>query len=121
MFCAQKDDNYGFIDINGRSTFDFQEYLKAPQKEAVSTPNKDDTENLNWLQGHWVYEQGNYKGHFIIQGNKLSMYSTMNPDPLTYTYRVEGNELYAGEMTVKLDLTDHRIDYGDGNWMHKIN
>ena len=95
---------------------------KIEQKESTFTPPaQDKTENLDWLQGHWVYEQGNYKGHFVIQGNKLSMYSTMNPDPLTYTYRVEGNELYAGEMTVKLDLANQRIDYGDGNWMHKIN
>ena len=27
----------------------------------------DEPQNLDWLQGHWVYVQGNYKGHFIIQ------------------------------------------------------
>ena len=79
-----------------------------------------DQNNTDWLQGHWVYEQGGYKGHFVIQGSTLSMYSTMNPDPLTYTYRIDGNELYAGEMTIKLDFANQRIDYGEGNWMHKI-
>ena len=32
--------------------------------------------DLDWLQGHWVYEQGNYKGHFIIQGDKITQYSS---------------------------------------------
>ena len=77
--------------------------------------------NIDWLQGHWVYQQGNYKGHFVIEGNTITQYSSMNPEHITNSFRIEGNELYAGEMTVTLDLTNHRIDYGDGNWMHKVN
>jgi hypothetical protein len=102
------------IDDNGKE-FSAKAYLKEYIEDSLNKP-KDD---FSWLQGHWVYEQGNYRGHFVIQGNTLTMYSTMNPEPLTYTYRVEGNELFAGEMTVKLDFANQRIDYGEGNWMHK--
>ena len=103
-----------FIDDIRDHKKELKEEIKACEDYVKNLP--DD----KWLQGHWVYEQGNYKGHFVIQGNTLSMYSTMNPDPLTYTYRVEGDELFAGEMTVKLDFANQRIDYGDGCWMHKV-
>ena len=94
---------------------------RIEQKGTISLVSEQmKTENLDWLQGHWVYQQGNYKGHFVIQGNTLTMYSSMNPEPLTYTYRVEGNELFAGEMTVKLNFGSQTIDYGDGNWMQKV-
>lgn len=87
---------------------------------------EDYEEDLDWLQGHWVYEQGNYKGHFIIQGNTITQYSSMNPKHYDATYRIEGNELRAKlidgmDLVVKIDFTNHTIDYGDGNWMHKIN
>ena len=86
-------------------------------KDSQPSTNQSD---LDWLQGHWVYEQGNYKGHFVIEGNTLTQYSSMNPEHVTNYYRIDGDELYAGEMTAKLDLINHRIDYGDGYWMHKV-
>lgn len=92
--------------------------------------NKDykpssDQNNLDWLQGHWVYEQGNYKGHFIIQGNTITQYSSMNPEHVEKSFRVEGNEIRARlidgmDLTAKIDFANQRIDYGDGQWMHKI-
>ena len=86
----------------------------------------DEPQNLDWLQGHWVYEQGNYKGHFIIQGNTITQYSSMNPEHYSSTYRIEGNMLKSRiangvDLTVKIDFARHTIDYGEGNWMHKIN
>lgn len=99
----------------GEENFSEKEFMKEYITENKSRPN-----DLSWLQGHWVYRQGNYEGHFVIEGNRLSMYSTMNPSPLTYNYRVDGDELIAGEMTVKIDKYGHRIDYGSGNWMQKI-
>ena len=133
----KKNGIYGYIDTDGKCTLDIDDAelnrvifhkkednkAKEVEKERNRIEEQNKTKNVldnNWLQGHWVYKQGNYKGHFVIQGNTLSMYSTMNPDPLTYTYRVEGNELFAGEMTVKLDFANQRIDYGDGCWMHKV-
>ena len=85
----------------------------------------DYEENLDWLQGHWVYEQGSYKGHFIIQGDKITQYSSMNPERETSTFRVEGDEIVSMiangvNLTVKIDFANHTIDYGDGNWMHKV-
>ena len=80
--------------------------------------------DYDWLQGHWVYEQGNYKGHFIIQGNSITQYSSMNPERYEATYRIDGDELRAKlidgmDLTVKIDFANKRLDYGDGNWMHK--
>ena len=103
---------------DGKWVLDDLHSYKEQMKEFVKE-NKD-YQPFQWLQGHWVYEQGNYKGHFVIQGNTLTMYSSMNPEPLTYTYRIDGDELYAGEMTVKLSFGRQSIDYGDGNWMHKV-
>lgn len=85
----------------------------------------DYEENLDWLQGHWVYEQGSYKGHFIIQGDKITQYSSMNPERETSTFTVEGDEIVSRiangvNLTVKIDFANQTIDYGDGNWMHKI-
>lgn len=103
--------------INDGSVYKIDEIEQ--NSSSYSLPEQE-TDNTNWLQGHWVYERGNYRGHFVIQGNILSMYSTMNPEPLKYTYYIRGNELNAGEMTVKLDYVNQRIDYGEGNWMHKV-
>lgn len=100
---------------------------RIEQKESTFTPPvQNEEENLDWLQGHWVYEQGNYKGHFIIQGNTITQYSSMNPKHYDAIFRIEGNELRAKlidgmDLVVKIDFTNHTIDYGDGNWMHKIN
>lgn len=100
---------------------------RIEQKESTFTPPvQNEAENLDWLQGHWVYEQGNYKGHFIIQGNTITQYSSMNPKHYDATFRIEGNELRAKlidgmDLVVKIDFANHTIDYGDGNWMRKIN
>ena len=80
--------------------------------------------DYEWLQGHWVYEQGSYKGHFIIQGNSITQYSSMNPERYEATYKIDGDELRAKlidgmDLTVKIDFANKRLDYGDGNWMHK--
>jgi len=130
-----KDGIWGYVDTKGKSTFDvMSEEAKAQVKEKLrieqekreeeerrlEEENRARLNDLSWLQGHWVYKQGNYEGHFVIEGNRLSMYSTMNPSSLTYNYRVDGDELIAGEMTVKIDRYGHRIDYGSGNWMQKI-
>lgn len=93
--------------------------------QAFEETNDDYEENLDWLQGHWVYEQGSYKGHFIIQGDKITQYSSMNPERETSTFRVEGDEIVSRigngvNLTVKIDFANHTIDYGDGNWMHKV-
>ena len=95
--------------------------LKQFIKEAQSMPKND----YSWLQGHWVYEQGSYKGHFIIEGDKITQYSSMNPERETSTFRVEGDEIVSRiangvNLTVKIDFANQRIDYGDGLWMRKV-
>lgn len=84
--------------------------------------------NFNWLEGHWVYQQGNYVAHLVFMDNTVQQYSTLNPEPTYYTFRADGNKLYINpirndgtDFVVTLDFNNHRIDYGDGNWMHKIN
>ena len=94
---------------------------KKVDEDYVVSENND----LDWLQGHWVYEQGNYKGHFIIQGDKITQYSSMNPERETSTFRIEGDEILSRiangvNLTVKIDFANHTIDYGDGCWMHKV-
>lgn len=96
-------------------------YLKKYIEDCQSKPKED----YSWLQGHWVYEQGNYKGHFIIQGDKITQYSSMNPERETSTFRIEGDEILSRiangvNLAVKIDFANHTIDYGDGNWMHKV-
>ena len=85
----------------------------------------DYEENLDWLQGHWVYEQGNYKGHFIIQGDTFIQYSSMNPGRDEGTYSIDGDVIRVrfsanDQIVVKIDYANQTIDYGDGNWMHKV-
>ena len=102
--------------------------------EVTDTSTTDEAEttyevqDLSWLQGHWVYRQGGYEAHLVIMENSVRQYSTLNPEPTYYTYSVEGNKLYVNpikndgtDFVATLDLQNHRIDYGDGNWMHKIN
>lgn len=81
--------------------------------------------NLDWLQGHWVYEQGSYKGHYIIRGDKIIQYSSTNPEHDEATFRIEDGEIRARlvdgmDLVVPIDYANQRIDYGDGCWMHKI-
>ena len=101
-------------------------YFTDDNYHSYETTNSDvDSQNLDWLQGHWVYEQGSYKGHFIIQGDKITQYSSMNPERETSTFRIEGDELLSRianglDLTVKIDFANHTIDYGDGCWMHKV-
>lgn len=101
------------------------EYLQVAETTESENIDDVDSQNLDWLQGHWVYEQGSYKGHFIIQGDKITQYSSMNPERETSTFRIEGDELLSRianglDLTVKIDFANHTIDYGDGNWMHKV-
>ena len=113
------DDFISFGD--GGEEYSEKAYLKKYIEDCQSKPKED----YSWLQGHWVYEQGSYKGHFIIQGNKITQYSSMNPERETSTFRVEGDEIVSMiangvNLTVKIDFANHTIDYGDGNWMHKV-
>ena len=107
---------------------DIHDYKK--QMKAFVERNKDfqpsTTQNdTDWLQGHWVYEQGNYKGHFIIQGDTFIQYSSMNPGRDEGTYSIDGDVIRVrfsanDQIVVKIDYANHTIDYGDGNWMHKV-
>ena len=113
------DDFISFGD--GGEEYSEKAYLKKYIEDCQSKPKED----YSWLQGHWVYEQGSYKGHFIIQGDKITQYSSMNPERETSTFRVEGDEIVSMiangvNLTVKIDFANHTIDYGDGNWMHKV-
>ena len=80
----------------------------------------------DWLQGHWVYERGNYRGHTIIQGDKIIQYSSINPERDEHTFRIEDGAIRARlidglDLVVPIDFVNHTIDYGDGCWMHKVN
>ena len=91
-------------------------------KDYQPSTNQNDTD---WLQGHWVYEQGNYKGHFIIQGDKIIQFSSMNPERQESTFRIEDGAIRSRlidgmDLVVPIDFANHTIDYGDGNWMHKV-
>lgn len=113
------DDFISFGD--GGEEYSEKAYLKKYIEDCQSKPKED----YSWLQGHWVYEQGNYKGHFIIQGDKITQYSSMNPERETSTFRIEGDEILSRiangvNLAVKIDFANHTIDYGDGNWMHKV-
>lgn len=90
-------------------------------EESQKNPNED----YSWLQGHWVYEQGSYKGHIIIQGDKIIQYTSTNPERDETTFIIEGDELRSKlidgmYLVVPIDYANHTIDYGEGQWMHKI-
>lgn len=89
------------------------------------TNTSQSSQNTDWLQGHWIYEQGSYKGHYIIQGDKIIQYSSMNPEHYEATFRIEDGEIRARlaggmDLAVPIDYVNQRIDYGDGCWMHKV-
>ena len=101
------------------------EYRIPIHKQIDENNGATETNDLDWLQGHWVYEQGSYKGHFIIQGDKLIQYSSMHPDRDEATFTIDGDVLRArfsanDNIVVKIDFANQRIDYGEGQWMHKI-
>lgn len=113
------DDFISFGD--GGEEYSEKAYLKKYIEDCQSKPKED----YSWLQGHWVYEQGSYNGHFIIQGDKLIQYSNMNPGRDEGTYSIDGDVIRVrfsanDQIVVKIDYANHTIDYGDGNWMHKV-
>ena len=95
--------------------------------ETNSYPEEKETSNLDWLQGHWVYQQAGYEAHLVIMENTVRQYSSLNPEPTYYTFKVDGDQLWVKpikndgtDFVATLDLQNHRIDYGNGNWMYKI-
>lgn len=98
--------------------------IEKVNSEDIQKKNESKTDDISWLQGHWVYEQGNYKGHIEISGNTIQTYSSMNPNPEIATFTIMGDELLANTKgiatAVKIDFVKHKIDWGDGQWMHKI-
>ena len=55
----------------------------------------------------------------------ITQYSSMNPERETSTFRIEGDEIVSRiangvNLTIKIDFANHTIDYGDGNWMYKV-
>jgi len=115
-----ENDKWVLDDLHG-----YKEKMKVFVEENKDYQPSTTQNNNDWLQGHWVYEQGSYKGHFIIQGDKITQYSSMNPERETSTFIVEGDEIVSRiangvNLTVKIDFANQTIDYGDGNWMHKV-
>ena len=115
------DDFISFGD--GGEEYSEKAYLKKYIEDCQSKPKED----YSWLQGHWVYEQGSYIAHLIIHELTITQYSSLNPTPTVYTYKIDDNEIMAipiandgTDFVVKLDMHNLRIDYGDGNWMHKV-
>lgn len=103
------------------------EYRIPIRKQIDENNGTTNTTDLSWLQGHWVYEQGSYIAHLIIHELTITQYSSLNPTPTVYTYKIDDNEIMAipiandgTDFVVKLDMHNLRIDYGDGNWMHKV-
>jgi hypothetical protein len=96
-------------------------------KETSESADSNKENDLSWLQGHWVYRQGSYEAHLVIKENTVRQYSSLNPESTYYTFRVDGNTMYikpikndGTDFFVTLDYQNHRIDYGDSNWMRKI-
>ena len=114
-----------FISLgDGGEEYSEKLYLKKYIEDCQSKPRED----YSWLQGHWVYRQNNYEAHLIIKDITVTQYSTLNPTPEVFTYRVDGNQMYVKpikndgtDFVATLDIENHRIDYGNGNWMHKLN
>ena len=118
--------SYIEINTNVEQGDNIEEKDNSIVEEKTEYIDDDEEVDTDWLQGHWVYEQGSYKGHFIIQGDKITQYSSMNPERETSTFSVEGDEIVSRiangvNLTVKIDFDNQTIDYGDGCWMHKIN
>lgn len=92
----------------------------------LSEQNNQEERDLSWLQGHWVYK-GKIEAHLVIKENTVRQFSSLNPESTYYTFRIDGNTMYiepiknnGTDFYVTLDYQNQRIDYGDGNWMHKI-
>lgn len=101
--------------------------IGADEDEIKTGNNELDsrTGDISWLQGHWVYEGEEIEGHVVIQGDKLKVWSNMNPEPFEKIYKINGDEINAGlidgmDLFFKIDFNNHSIDYGNGNWMHKV-
>lgn len=124
-----KNEDIRVVFENGKWVLDdlhgYKKEMKAFVEENKNFQPSITQNDTDWLQGHWVYEKGDYKGHFIIQGDKFVQYSSMNPGRDEGTYSVDGDVIRVrfsanDQIVVKIDYANHTIDYGDGNWMHKI-
>lgn len=122
-FVKSNDDNTKDRTVSDSIKNDYNEKKEA----SYSNPNENKIDNLDWLQGHWVYRQTGYEAHLVIMENTVRQYSTLNPDPTYYTFSVYENKMYikpikndGTDFVVTLDPQNKRIDYGDGNWMRKI-
>lgn len=98
--------------------------IEKVNSEERQERNESKTDDLSWLQGHWVYKQGNYEGHIKISGNTIQTYSSKNPSPDIGTFTIIDEELLVktrGSVTaVKIDFVKHKIDWGEGQWMQKV-
>ena len=109
---------------------EYEEYEETTENSNSNngmSESNSQTGNIDWLQGHWMYRQGSYEAHLVIKENTVRQYSSLNPESTYYTFRVDGNTMYikpikndGTDFFVTLDYQKHRIDYGDGNWMRKV-
>ena len=109
---------------------EYEEYEETTENSNSNngmSESNSQTGNIDWLQGHWMYRQGSYEAHLVIKENTVRQYSSLNSESTYYTFRVDGNTMYikpikndGTDFFVTLDYQNHRIDYGDGNWMRKI-
>lgn len=129
----------GFVSSSDDSNSDHKASIDDNSKVEIDESMEESTQYINksdntgdpkdsryaWIQGHWVYEQGTYKGHLIINGNKITQYSNMSSQRDEYPFRIEDGAIKATvidgvDMVINIDFTNHRLDYGDGQWMHKV-
>ena len=97
-------------------------------KDSQPSTNQSD---LDWLQGHWVYDilngGGYHQGriHVEINGDRIIQYRKSRSESKNPTYTIEDDKIKAffyNDMQTEypLDRVNHRIDLGDGHWMYKL-
>ena len=104
---------------------EIKKFIDEYSHSTMDNRRTSETNNYDWLQGHWVYDTPNGRINVVIEGNHIIQYRNSRSESRNPMYTIENNEIramfYDGMMTTyKIDTYNKRIDIGDGNWMHKI-
>jgi len=122
VFCMRQCLSFGSVDDESETTY-------TAVGEGESTSEKDQFEEVKpqqppeWLQGSWAVTTPYGSITTTIRKNHIAETSGGESNHGTFYY--QDGKIYCdfgdGEESVRrLDLKNHRLDAGEGMWMHKI-
>lgn len=136
---------YGYIDLNGNSTFTDADFKKIEEYKQEQLAKKEDLERIaaeeqrcleekqqkgpEWIHGIWECNEmidlrmfGRQRANARLCIDRDVQMISSNNDGMRYNghYSISDNEIHFGDNYACLDNINERIEFGDGVYYHKV-